>query len=72
MKKNTITVALLAVLSLAAVSCQKETVVDPVNTTDPVTMRMVTYCVDGVTTQVTLLGDEAWSDYMSFYLRNKN
>ena len=53
-------------LSLAAVSCQKETTVDPVSTTDPITMRMVTYCVDGVTTQVTLLGDEAWNDFLNW------
>ena len=64
MNRKSKTVALLAVLSLAAVSCQKETVVDPVSATDPVTMRMVTYCVDGVTTQVTLLGDDAWDDFL--------
>jgi hypothetical protein len=66
MKKTFRTIALFAVLSLAATSCQKENVSNPAESVNPVTMRIVTYNVDGVTTQVTLLGDEAWQDFLDW------
>ena len=59
-------IALITVLSLAAAGCQKENVSDPAESVAPVTMRIVTYNVDGVTTQVTLLDDNAWQDFLDW------
>jgi hypothetical protein len=66
MKQTFKTIALIAVMSLAATGCQKENISDPAESVAPVTMRIVTYNVDGVTTQVTLLGDEAWQDFLNW------
>ncbi len=65
MKKQLKTVALFAVLSLMAVGCQKETIVEP-NTGIQQTMnvRTVTYSIDGVTQQIVIRGDEAWMDFL--------
>lgn len=66
MKKKTQTIALFAVLSLAAVGCQKENVKDfaneaPVSETSDV--YMVFYSVDGVEHRITLHGE---SEYQTF------
>jgi hypothetical protein len=65
MKKQVKTVALFTVLSLMAVGCQKETIVEP-NTGMQQTMRVrtVTYSIDGVTQQIVIRGDEAWMDFL--------
>ncbi len=65
MKKQVKTMALFAVLSLMAVSCQKETIVEP-NTGMQQTMslRTVTYSIDGVTQQIIIRGEEAWMDFL--------
>ena len=56
MKKRTIrTVALLTVLGMTAVSCQKEPVVEPQGTVAEIgTVYTVRYAVDGVTYSTTL------------------
>lgn len=60
--------ALFAVLSLTAVSCQKENIVNPLNpaVSDAEAIYTVCYTVDGVTTQVTLIGDAAWDDFLDW------
>ncbi len=68
MRKNIKTVALLAVLSVAAAGCEKDTtIVDTgVVAGEDVSMKMVTYTVDGVTTRVAILSDEAWHDFLDW------
>ena len=70
MKKTIITVALLAVLTSLAVSCQKEeadiTFATPSAVIiDNAALRTVVYTIDGVSYRLTLLGDEAWHDFLS-------
>ena len=69
MKKNIITVALLAVLATMAVSCQKEDA--DITSANPSTViaendavRSVVYTIDGVTYRLTLVGDQAWRDFL--------
>ena len=70
MKKTIITVALLAVLTSLAVSCQKEEA-DITSATpstvivDNAALRTVVYTIDGVSYRLTLLGDEAWHDFLN-------
>lgn len=70
MKKTIISVALLAVLTSLAVSCQKEEA-DITSATpsaviiDNAALRTVVYTIDGVSYRLTLLGDEAWHDFLS-------
>lgn len=68
MKQTFRTVALLAVLGLTAVSCQKENLVDTLypETSYAKTSYTVSYTVDGVTTQVTLVGETAWSSFLDW------
>ena len=70
MKKTIITVALLAVLTSLAVSCQKEEADITSATPSTViaendTLRTVVYTIDGVSYRLTLLGDQAWHDFLS-------
>ena len=65
MKKSIKTVALLAVLSVAAVGCQKETSVVPqtgVEASD--TVYTVRYVINDVTHTETLIGEQAWADFL--------
>ena len=65
MKKKVSMVALLAVLSVVAVSCQKETIVEPqVGVEESVTVYTVHYVVNGVTYTETLIGEQAWADFL--------
>lgn len=65
MCKTFTTLALFAVLSTMAVSCQKENIIDE-NTivAENGTVYTVSYTVDGVTQQLTLVGDEAWQAFL--------
>jgi hypothetical protein len=70
MKKTIITVALLAVLTSLAVSCQKEEA--DITSATPSTViaendthRTVVYSIDGVSYRLTLVGDQAWHDFLS-------
>ena len=66
MRKTFTTIALVAMLGALAVSCQKENIIDetPV-VAENVTVYTVSYAVDGVTHQLTLVGDEAWRDFLN-------
>lgn len=65
MKKTIRTVALIAVLGTMAVGCQKETIVEPQASVAEIgTVYTVQYAVDGVLHQETLIGEQAWSDFL--------
>ncbi len=65
MKKFIIPLALMALLGTVAVSCQKETISDPVSSVEQVcVIRTVRYSVDGVNRTVTLYGEEAWASFV--------
>ena len=65
MTKNIKTAALLAVLSLMAVGCQKETIVES-NTGLQATVRVrtVTFTIDGVTQQTVFKSDQSWMEFL--------
>jgi len=66
MRKTLTTIALFAVLGTLAVSCQKENIIDETNiVAENDTVYKVSYTVDGVTHQLTLVGDEAWHDFLN-------
>ena len=70
MKKTIISVALLAVLTSLVVSCQKEEADITSATPSTViaendTLRTVVYTIDGVSYRLTLVGDQAWHDFLS-------
>lgn len=66
MKKTIITIAFFAVLAGIPVSCQKENVIEETSIVSEnrvvYTMR---YTIDGVTHSITLIGDEAWRDFLN-------
>ena len=66
MSKRIRTMALLAVLSVAAVSCQKETIVVDSQTgvEESDTVYTVCYTINGVTHTETLIGEQAWADFL--------
>lgn len=65
MKKKIRTVALIAVLCVAAAGCQKETVKTFADETIVnENIRMVIYTIDGVTHHITIRGDDAWMDFI--------
>ena len=66
MRKTFTTFALFAVLGTLAVSCQKENIIDETNiVAENDTVYKVCYTVDGATHQITLVGDEAWHDFLN-------
>ena len=66
MKRIIRTVALLTVLGMTAVSCQKEPVVEPQGTVAEIgTVYTVRYAVDGVTHSTTLYGETAWQEFLN-------
>ena len=66
MNKTIKKVALLAVLSVAAVGCQKETITvnPPTGVEASSTVYMVRYSVNGVMHTETLIGEQAWADFL--------
>lgn len=65
MKRTLITVALLAVLSATAASCQKEDIAAPISTTTEIgTMRSVVYTIDDIEHRVTLFNDAEWDTFI--------
>lgn len=66
MHKSLTTFALLAVLGTLAVSCQKENIIDETSIVEEnAKIYTVSYSVDGVNHQITLIGDEAWHDFLN-------
>lgn len=59
-------VALFLVLSLAAVSCEKETISDPVVITGEKSVRTVVYTIDGITGQMSFLDEESWTQFLEW------
>ena len=67
MKKNLKSIALLAVLSLAAAGCQKETIVEQgVQVQQNASVRTVIYTVDGMTMQISLRGEQEWQNFLNW------
>ena len=59
---------LFTVLSLLAVSCQKEEIVEPMNAQiqQSVTVRNITYTIDGVTMYTTICGEQNWRSFVEW------
>ena len=69
MKKNLKSVALLAVLSLAAAGCQKEAIVEPnAQVLQNNSTHNVVYTIDGITYHKTIYGEQNWNDFISWLL----
>ena len=67
MKKKIIPIALLAVLSLAATGCQKETIEKPnVQIQQSISVRNITYTIDGVTFHQTIRGEQNWLAFIDW------
>lgn len=65
MKVRYLTVALLLLLGLWAVSCQKEIVSENQNMTNTIGyVRYMHYSVDGVPNVETIIGDYAWAEFL--------
>lgn len=66
MNKSVKVIALCGVLGLTAVSCQKENLIE--ENTEAVAqvgvVRTMSYVVDGVEHRITLVGDDAWNDFL--------
>ena len=66
MRKSFTTIALFAVLGSLAVSCQKENLINqPAIVSEPYVTYMVQYSIDGVSHTVTLIGEDAWNDFLN-------
>ena len=66
MRKIFITIALFAVLGTLAVSCQKENIIDDTCVVaENGTVFTVSYSVDGATHHITLIGEDAWHDFLN-------
>ena len=58
-------IALLAVLSIAAVGCQKEPIVEPaMQLQQNAVIRNITYNIDGVTFYTTIRGEQNWQEFL--------
>ncbi len=67
MKKRIIPIALLAVLSLAAASCQKETIEKPnVQIQQSTSVHNITYTIDGATFHRTIRGEQNWLAFIDW------
>ncbi|MBQ6096472.1 MAG: hypothetical protein IJK99_01880 [Bacteroidales bacterium] len=67
MKKKIIPIALLAVLSLAATSCQKETIEKPsVQIQQSISVRNITYTIDGATFHQSIRGEQNWLAFIDW------
>ena len=68
MNKTVKTGALLSILGLTVTSCQKENLVDiPTHVaTETVATYTVCYTIDGVSSQITLVGDVAWNNFLEW------
>lgn len=66
MRKTFTTIALFAVLGTLAVSCQKENIIDETSiVVENGKVYTVSYTVNGVTHQLTLVGEDSWHDFLN-------
>lgn len=69
MKKTIVTFALVAVLGSLAVSCQKENIVDQTSiVAENGSIYKVRYSIDGTTHHFTIVGYDAWHDFLNWML----
>lgn len=67
MRKTFITIALFVVLGGLTVSCQKENLIDETTViAESATRHVVSYTVDGETYHLTLVGEDAWQDFLNY------
>ena len=65
MNKSVKVIALCGVIGLTAVSCQKENLVEnPGVVAQNDTVRTVLYNIDGVEHRISLVGEDAWNDFL--------
>ena len=65
MNRTLKTIALCGVIGLTAVSCQKENLVEnPGVVAQNDTVRTVLYNIDGVEHRISLVGEDAWNDFL--------
>ena len=67
MKVKIKSLALLAVLSIAAVGCQKENIVESqtaMQIPQNASVRNITYTIDGVTFYAIIRGEQHWQDFL--------
>lgn len=65
MNKTIRTAAVFAVLSMMAVSCQKEQVIDPqINVTEANAMYTIHYTIDGVSYTEIINGEASWHQFL--------
>ena len=65
MRKQLVSVALLAVLATMTAGCQKEVFTESqVSIEEAVTVHTVRYSVNGVESVEVLVGDQAWYDFL--------
>ena len=66
MRKTFATVALFAVLGTLAVSCQKESIKDSnAVVAENGVIYTISYSIDGINSQITLVGEDAWHDFLN-------
>lgn len=60
---------ILALFSITAVSCQKETIVKPnTQVQQSLSTRNITYSIDGITTNTNIEGEQNWHDFIEWLL----
>ena len=66
MKKTIRTIALMAVLGLVAVGCQKESSLSPQSTAtyEEATIHSVNYTIDGVSRNASFVSEEEWEVFL--------
>lgn len=69
MRKTFTTVAFAALLGTLAVSCQKENIIkESTIFEDNNAVYTVNFSIDGVMHQISLIGDDAWHDFLNYIL----
>lgn len=68
MRKIFTTIALVAVLGTLAAGCQKDDIAEPtcLVAENDNTAYTVRYTVDGTSHTITLIGDQAWHDFLDY------
>ena len=66
MKKVFTTIALFSILAGIPVSCQKENIIEEtLSVSENRVVYSLRYTIDGVVRHITLIGDEAWHDFLN-------
>ncbi len=66
MRKIFRTVAIIALMGMAAASCQKETIVESWNVVSNQAVKTVCYTIDGVTRPASFTDDASWNEFLDW------